>query len=325
MSTNLRLNMSSLSVPALAVFISFASIVYGGGLEPAAAPAPTMKTLQEVEPRTPISSVPYTIENSGSYYLTADLALARTDTSAIIIKADEVTLDLMGYSIVGPDVGTGSGILIDHCSNVEVRNGSVKDFGQHGIFNNDYYGEDSRIINIRAVSNKGTGIYLMGFGGLVQDCTAAENGNRGIETGKGCIIRGCSARNNAGYGIYAGHGNIVDKNNAYYNQNYGIRTGNSCIISNNLALDNNGGYGISTGMACTVIYNNVFNSQSGFSIGQGSTCIGNVARGNERYGIYANADCMVDQNTATGNNTGGGAYPNMYVNAPATVGTNHAP
>jgi len=32
-----------------------------------------MKTLQHVEPRTPISSLPFRVTNSGSYYLTGNL------------------------------------------------------------------------------------------------------------------------------------------------------------------------------------------------------------------------------------------------------------
>lgn len=40
---------------------------------PPGAPAPTMITLQQIEPRTPISSVPFTITTPGSYYLTTNL------------------------------------------------------------------------------------------------------------------------------------------------------------------------------------------------------------------------------------------------------------
>jgi hypothetical protein len=38
-----------------------------GPLTPPGPPALTMKTLQQIEPRTPISSVPVTITTSGSY------------------------------------------------------------------------------------------------------------------------------------------------------------------------------------------------------------------------------------------------------------------
>jgi len=38
-----------------------------GSLTPPGAPAPTMKSLDQIEPRTPISSLPFTISSSGSY------------------------------------------------------------------------------------------------------------------------------------------------------------------------------------------------------------------------------------------------------------------
>jgi hypothetical protein len=40
-----------------------------GSLTPPGAPAPTMKTLAEIEPRTPIFSLPYTVTNAGSPWM----------------------------------------------------------------------------------------------------------------------------------------------------------------------------------------------------------------------------------------------------------------
>ena len=66
-------------------------ILAQGLLTPPGAPAPTMKTLDQVEARTPISSAPFTISTSGSYYLTGNLTV--TSGTAITIAADQVTLD----------------------------------------------------------------------------------------------------------------------------------------------------------------------------------------------------------------------------------------
>jgi hypothetical protein len=59
----------------LTIFIASATLsaLGQGVLTPPGSPAPTMKTLSQVEPRTPISSVPYTITESGSYDLTTNL------------------------------------------------------------------------------------------------------------------------------------------------------------------------------------------------------------------------------------------------------------
>src|SRR5262245_59065250 len=68
-----------------------------GNLNPPGAPAPMMKSLDQIEARTPISSVPYTINAPGSYYLTADLSVTTGD--AITIATNGVTLDLNGFTI----------------------------------------------------------------------------------------------------------------------------------------------------------------------------------------------------------------------------------
>ena len=74
------------------------SLAHGQGiLTPPGAPGPTMKSLDQVEPRTPISSVPYAINTSGSYYLTGNLTV--NSGIAISINAGGVTLDLNGFTI----------------------------------------------------------------------------------------------------------------------------------------------------------------------------------------------------------------------------------
>ena len=89
---------SFLLLSALPVF-SFSAFAQGS-LTPPGAPAPTMKTLQQVEPRTPISALPFTISNSGSYYLTANLTGA-AGSDGITILASDVTLDLNGFTMTG--------------------------------------------------------------------------------------------------------------------------------------------------------------------------------------------------------------------------------
>src|SRR5713101_4560299 len=83
-----------------------------GNLTPPGAPAPTMKSLDQIEPRTPISSLPVFIGQSGSYYLTGSFDLSSGD--GIFISANNVTIDLNGFTIRSFDpTSTSVGIRID--------------------------------------------------------------------------------------------------------------------------------------------------------------------------------------------------------------------
>ncbi|MBU4448351.1 MAG: hypothetical protein KKD99_07175, partial [Proteobacteria bacterium] len=65
---------------------------------------------------TKITSVPYTISSPGFYYLGGNLTYSGTG-SAISVDADNVTLDLMGFSL------TGAGKSISNCGiNPNVNN-----------------------------------------------------------------------------------------------------------------------------------------------------------------------------------------------------------
>jgi hypothetical protein len=57
-----------------------------------------MKSLDQIEPRRVISSAPYTISSPGAYYLTGNISVLTGD--AITIAADDVSLDLNGFTII---------------------------------------------------------------------------------------------------------------------------------------------------------------------------------------------------------------------------------
>ena len=59
--------------------------------------APLFKTLQQVEPRTPISSLPLLISQPGADYLTTNLTV--TNGHGTTINTNAVTLDLNGFTI----------------------------------------------------------------------------------------------------------------------------------------------------------------------------------------------------------------------------------
>ena len=59
---------------------------------------------------------PVTISNPGSYILTSNLVLTNVSTNVIQIFSDNVTIDLNGYSIIGPRTCTGEAGSLN-CSN----------------------------------------------------------------------------------------------------------------------------------------------------------------------------------------------------------------
>jgi len=65
-----------------------------------------MKTLDQIEPRTPISSVPFTISAPGSYYVTTNLTPG-ADQNGIVVAADNVTIDLNGFTLFGGGGSSG--------------------------------------------------------------------------------------------------------------------------------------------------------------------------------------------------------------------------
>jgi len=156
-----------------------------------------MKTLDQIEARTPISSAPFTISNPGSYYLTTNLTVSGGD--AITIAASGVTLDLSGFTITSTAPGAaGNGILINSAlRNLAILNGFI----QGGVTNNG---------GVYSGSGFGNGILAGGFSGYPQN--ARVNGvsvtgclYSGIYLGNGdsTVVDSCTVRTAGSYGIVA--------------------------------------------------------------------------------------------------------------------------
>jgi parallel beta-helix repeat protein len=232
---------------------------------------------------TAISSVPFKITTAGSYVLSKDLSMTAADQNAITVEANDVTLDLMGFSLSGPGKGAGCGIFMRARENVEVRNGTVANFGGHGIFEAKYWTEESptsgyghRVISVRALYNGGAGIDLEGYNHLVRDCTALQNGVDGI---------------------YVGPSSMATGNVSNANANDGIGLGNGCLAYNNVASANTW-YGIWSWNGCTVLNNTCSYDQYGIYVeGMGALISGNTIRESTADGIYVKGE----QNVLEGN------------------------
>ena len=103
-----------------------------GSLTPPGAPAPTMLTLNQVEPRTPVDathtgsggSSEFLITQPGSYYLTTNV-VGVSSLHGINISANNVTLDLNGFTVQGSSSAFDAIYIHAGYTNVTVRNGNI--------------------------------------------------------------------------------------------------------------------------------------------------------------------------------------------------------
>lgn len=99
---------------------------------PPGAPASTYKSLQEVEPRTPIASGSFIITQPGSYYLTNNITQSTAPgVTGIQVATSNVTIDLNGFTISGGQTGIE---LAGTISNITIKNGTIRNTSGSGIF-----------------------------------------------------------------------------------------------------------------------------------------------------------------------------------------------
>ncbi len=227
---------------------------------------------------------PVTISQPGSYRLTSNLVVPDAATTAVQITANDVTLDLNGFSIIGPNTCTpnpvrctysGGGIGVAAVgpqgvvspANVRLMNGTVRGMGGHGV---RMMGDGTVVERVNSVSNGGPGIVV--GAGMVIDSVAQLNGSGAALVG--LIVRGSISANNV-FGIFVRPGGVATGNSVYSNAAGGLSV-NNATASNNTA-NNNGDYGI-----------------DGVCPG---ALIGNTANGNGSVNIRTNGACTMANNT----------------------------
>ncbi|MCC6367399.1 MAG: hypothetical protein IT165_28080 [Bryobacterales bacterium] len=195
---------------------------------------------------------PVTISQAGSYRLSGNLVVPDAATTAIQITADDVTLDLNGFSIIGPNVctanptrctfsgGAGIGVMavgpvgVVSPANVRVMNGTVRGMGGHGI---RMMGDGTVVERVQSVSNGGPGIVV--GEGIVIDSVAKLNASGAAIVG--LIVRGNISSNNV-FGIFVRPGGVAMGNTASFNGAGGISVNNATASGN--TSYSNGDYGI---------------------------------------------------------------------------------
>jgi hypothetical protein len=276
-----------------------------GSLTPPGAPAPTMKSLAQIEPRTPISSAPFTISTPGSYYLTTNVVVGTG--LAIQITTNYVTLDLNGFTIASTDPGnSGAGILLGGGdSDITIFNGyirgSVTNNGSgvysgpgfnNGIIFNSVVPQNIHISNVTVSGVLNNGIFLGGVNSVLVDrCAVHTVGGSGIVAG---VVADSTAEDCGNDGVDA---------NATAHNCYGASSRDGDGINCSGTAENCRGDSVSgTGVSASVAHNCYgasLGSGDGVSGSDISNCHGESATGNGVTAYVAN-NC--------GGSTSGGGY-----------------
>ena len=281
---------TQLHLAALALLSTFilhpSSLLAQGPLAPPGAPAPTMKTLDQIyargDARIPITNTAsaVTIAASGSYYLTGNLTVSSGD--AITIATNGVTLDLYGYTLrstaasaAGYAIKLNSGLR-----NITIANGFI----ESGVTNNGsgiysgsgfgygiaYSGSAPVNVLVARVSVAGClylGIHLnTGDSTVVESCTVRTVGSNGIDASTikqssaidcgstaifGKQVSDCRGESSSSNGVYA-----TIAQNCYGSSTSG--TGVNASTAQNC-------YGYSNGSGNGVYASQIANGCSGFS------------------------------------------------------------
>lgn len=253
-------------VPGLGLALAAPSATAQGSLTPPGAPAPTMKTLSQIEPRTPLAALPVTLTNAGSYYLTTNL-VGVAGQNGITINADQVRVDLNGFALLGVSGSLNAVHAPAARRGVRIRNGTIRGWGQAAVSLTN--AEAAVLEGLQAVGN-GSGL-LVGHGGVVEDCLAVSNAFRGILAGDRARISRCTALGNATVG------------------NDGIAAGRGALIEHCVAAANGDPGGGSGG---------------GIAVEEGSVVIGCASMSNAVEGVFAAFDSVVRDTAARGNGVG---------------------
>jgi len=177
----------------------------------------------------PISQrdIPLVITQPGSYVLVGNLSVSDPTASAIAVSADNVTIDLNGFTVTGPGKGngTGMGVRSDTATthdNVVVRNGKVASWGS-------------------------VCVHLPGSANRAEQLVVSHCGSDGIFVGRASVVT-ASQVSFSFSGVNTDDGSIVSENTIYSNDNIGIFTsgdapgplGGVAVLRNNCRLNSVG-------------------------------------------------------------------------------------
>ena len=227
-----------------------------------------------------LTEIPQTISWPAHVTLGKDLT-GTAGQHGVIIDADDVTLDLNGFSLIGVPGSLHGVTETTDPNNVTITNGAVRNWGDRGI---DFIGTSGlTLTGLTLAENAGYGCFTSSSATII-GCEARDNGVFGINTGSFCVVRDCVASGNGANGIATGLSCTVDRCTSVSNGQQGIQVSVNSTITN-----------------CNTSYNDL----NGLVTSVGCVVTNHTAQENIIYGISAGAGTIVENCTVIRNDSGG--------------------
>lgn len=280
-----------------------------GSLTPPGAPGETMKSLDQIEPRTAITQVPVVISNSGSYYFTTNLVCTVPSAQAIRVITNNVSIDLCGFTLEGTPGLPMVGIYQSAELGLRVANGFIRGFEGNAI----HAGGSANIFRNLTIASGYYGIGT-GFSALVEDCTIHnlfnESGTAiGVYCDMNSVVRNCSISYVHGEvssaGIYMDAYGVVSKCSVA-NVSPGVGGisrgiyGSQNLVATECSVSSCDGVGFRVGTG-TIRDCIAKNNLIGVSVSDGVQLDGVVASGSVSNGFQVGSNCRLTHCIANGN------------------------
>lgn len=193
---------------------------------------------------------PVTLTASGNYALTGNLVVEEVGRSAIFVDADDVRINLNGFTISGPNScdfttlscapgGGAGGIHVRSDSkNHHISNGHVKGFGSYciGLGHNSF---------VKDVSASDCFAGIGGPEGGILERVRAFNNRFGVDLYGKAILRESTVFGNMQNGVQVneadGRRSLIERNNIAGNGAVGVNAQSAVLMIGNVVTDNGTG------------------------------------------------------------------------------------